>query len=108
MGFWNLAPLAFPSTRASSLSPAMASPNGFHSPPDETLMCFDSMYFVASRYDSEWTYEWSPAWRFVGTHMRWAKELQDLADTYLRGGFGVAPDEPVPDVRPVVLCTYFN
>jgi hypothetical protein len=46
----------------------------------------------------EWEWDYSPAWRYVGQHMRWAKPLQDVADRYIRSTIGVPKDEPIPHV----------
>ncbi|KAJ7926026.1 hypothetical protein B0H13DRAFT_2229589 [Mycena leptocephala] len=38
----------------------------------------------------------TPAWRFVGQHMRWTTRLERLADEYLRRAFGLQQDDPIP------------
>ncbi|KAG2140412.1 hypothetical protein BD769DRAFT_1626303 [Suillus cothurnatus] len=53
-------------------------------PPDDHLLCFDLLYFVSARHTWEWELDYSPAWRFVGQHMRWTAKIESLADEYAR------------------------
>jgi len=47
--FWSLAALAFPETRKANLVPPSASPvQKVHLPPDEHLLCYDYLYYVAA------------------------------------------------------------
>ncbi|KAJ7897112.1 GDP-fucose protein O-fucosyltransferase-domain-containing protein, partial [Mycena olivaceomarginata] len=72
--FWALASLAFPSTRAKSLVPPLPTKHN----------------------SDEMELDYSPAWRFVGRHMRWATRLERLADEYIRRTLHIQPDEPIP------------
>ena len=47
----------------------------------------------------EFQHDYSPAWRFVGTHAHWSPWLRGLADDYLRRVFDIAPSVPIPPVR---------
>ncbi|KAJ7675369.1 hypothetical protein B0H17DRAFT_1207731 [Mycena rosella] len=52
--FWNLAKLAFPSTRSASLVPPLPSPkHNVSLPPDEHLLCYDFLYYVAAQQSEE-------------------------------------------------------
>jgi hypothetical protein len=101
--FWPLADLISPLpgyTLPDNLPPPFPSSRGTSIPPDTQLACFDDLYFVtASQIDFEWEQQWSPAWRFVGRHLRFAKPMQQIAETYLRKAFAVQPLEPLPPVR---------
>lgn len=55
-------------------------------------MCFDFMYFVGAQDHDEWWWEWSPAWRFVGTHTHWNAKLQRIAVEYIQKALGVEED----------------
>jgi hypothetical protein len=47
--FWSLAALAFPETRRASLVPPLPSPQlNISLPPDEHLLCYDFLYYVAA------------------------------------------------------------
>ncbi|KAJ7805164.1 hypothetical protein B0H14DRAFT_3771980 [Mycena olivaceomarginata] len=73
--FWSLASLAFSEARNANLVPPLPSPQHRVSlPPDEQLLCFDFLYYVAAQENR------SPAWRFVGQHMRWTVTLERLTD----------------------------
>ncbi|EAU91093.2 hypothetical protein CC1G_03261 [Coprinopsis cinerea okayama7 len=76
---------------------AAASPSGVNLPPDEHLSCYDSLYFATSGVsDLEWRYSWGPAWRRVGTHLRFTDHLVDLTKNYLRQAFAVPPGGELP------------
>ncbi|KAJ8523387.1 hypothetical protein ONZ45_g176 [Pleurotus djamor] len=95
--FWSLASLAFPETREKSLVTPLASPEHKVSlPPDEHLLCFDYLYYVCAQQSFEWEKDFSPAWRYVGTHMYWTTALADLAEKYVRATIGMDEDEPTP------------
>ncbi|KAG8855517.1 hypothetical protein FRB96_007021 [Tulasnella sp. 330] len=102
--FWSLASLTFPETRRALLSlarqPALASfPSklrGHLSPPNEQLACFDVMYFVGATKTYEWQQEFSPAWRFIGSKIKWNPTLQDITVGYLKRALGAVDVDPLP------------
>ncbi|KIK97545.1 hypothetical protein PAXRUDRAFT_824800 [Paxillus rubicundulus Ve08.2h10] len=96
--FWSLATLAFPEQRTNSLlQPPYPSPEHQVSlPPDDQLLCYDYLYYIGAERPWEWELDYSPAWRFVGQHMRWTSTLENLADTYARRAMGIPDDEPTP------------
>lgn len=103
--FWDLSSLLFPKGRKAALS--LSTTKHFLSPirdvtlePNEQLACFDIMYFVGARRPFEWEEAYSPAWRFVATHVHWNPTLFTLAETYVRKVFGLNEDDSIPLVSP--------
>jgi hypothetical protein len=47
----------------------------------------------------EFDYDYSPSWRFVARYMRWTRQLEIIADSYVRKTIGVPNHEPTPSVR---------
>ncbi|KAJ7361204.1 hypothetical protein DFH08DRAFT_843459 [Mycena albidolilacea] len=95
--FWSLASLAFSEARNANLVPPLPSPQHRVSlPPDEQLLCFDFLYYVAAQEPDEVRLDYSPAWRFVGQYMRWTDTLERLTDAYLRHTLGVGAHDPIP------------
>ncbi|KAK7063789.1 lysophospholipase NTE1 [Favolaschia claudopus] len=95
--FWSLATLAFPQTRNANIVPALPSAQHHLSlPPDEQLLCFDFLYYVAAHRPFEIGKDYSPAWRYVGQHMRWTAALEQLADEYIRHTLKVDPEDSIP------------
>jgi len=95
--FWSLASLAFPETRESNLRDPYPSPEHQLSlPPDEQLLCYDYLYYVGAQRAFEYDFDYSPAWRFVGQHMRWSSRLADITDIYVRRALNVPEDEDTP------------
>lgn len=96
--FWALSSLAFPSTRESSIVPAIPSPSHNVSlEPDEHMLCYDFLYYLAALQPFEITrMDYSPAWRRAGTLMRWTPELEQLGDESVRRTLGVEGNEPTP------------
>jgi len=98
--FWSLASLGFPETRSDSLASSLNNhPSPSHHvslPPDDHLLCFDLLYFVSARHTWEWELDYSPAWRFVGQHMRWTAKIESLADAYARRAMKVPVNAPTP------------
>jgi len=95
--FWSLAAFAYPEARAANLVPPTESPN--HKvllPPDEHLVCYDYLYYSCASQPYEYDMDFSPAWRYVGQHMRWTQSLEDLADIYVRRTIGVQEGDPTP------------
>ncbi|TDL27888.1 hypothetical protein BD410DRAFT_781803 [Rickenella mellea] len=106
--FWSLAALMYPDYRK-QMTQEMGFPDAYefngttpserhkHTlPPDDHLTCFDFTYFVSASRAFEYDYDYSPAWRFVGTYARWNPRILELADQYLRRAFGLSPAEQIP------------
>lgn len=97
--FWSLAVLAFPEGRRDNLVEPRESPiNHVKLPPDEHLLCYDYLYYVAAQTPNEFNFDFSPAWRFVGQHLHWTPQLDALIDQYVRRTIGAVDDDPTPDV----------
>ncbi|KAG2140052.1 hypothetical protein DEU56DRAFT_291167 [Suillus clintonianus] len=96
--FWSLATLGFPQARSNNLG-LTNHPSPQHQvslPPDDHLLCFDFLYFVGAQNPWEWQSDYSPAWRFVGQHMRWNATIERLADAHARRAMNVQSNEPTP------------
>ncbi|TDL27890.1 hypothetical protein BD410DRAFT_335189 [Rickenella mellea] len=106
--FWSLAALMYPDYRK-QMTQEMGFPDAYdfnatipsqrhqHTlPPDDHLTCFDFMYFVSASRGLEYEYDYSPAWRSVGTYARWHPKLLELAEHYLRRAFRLSPAEEIP------------
>ncbi|KAG2128627.1 uncharacterized protein EDB93DRAFT_1256626 [Suillus bovinus] len=99
--FWPLASLGFPEARSNSLSLSLKNrPSPHHQvslPPDDHVLCFDLLYYVGAYHTWEWELDYSPAWRFVGQHMRWTASMEQIADAHARHAMNVPPlIEPTP------------
>ncbi|KDQ07958.1 hypothetical protein BOTBODRAFT_88478, partial [Botryobasidium botryosum FD-172 SS1] len=95
--FWPLAELGFPSGRAREHGETWPSTYlGVTLEPDEQVLCYDFLYYAVADRPSEWNEDYSPAWRFVGTHVHWSAWVEGLAKEYLRRIFGVKQDADVP------------
>jgi len=65
--------------------------------PDQQMLCMDYLYYSgAITGDAEYTYDFSPAWRYVAAHMHWTERLSAIGDLYLRAAFGIESDRPIP------------
>ncbi|KAG9118290.1 hypothetical protein FRC07_007265 [Ceratobasidium sp. 392] len=99
---WSLASLGFPKTRdwawsvQKSRATSLTTGSGGQLMPDDQMLCFDLLYYVGLAGEEEWFADYSPYWRFVGTHMHWAPKLFDLAEGYLRRHFNVVDGQPIP------------
>jgi len=98
--FWSLATLAFPEIRSNNLaSTNLPSPHHQVSlPPDDQVLCYDYLYYVGAQNPFEWEMDYSPAWRFVGQHMRWNASMEKLAEEHARRAMKVPTGEPTPPV----------
>ncbi|KAF5352395.1 hypothetical protein D9756_005940 [Leucocoprinus leucothites] len=95
--FWALASLAFPEGRQENLQPPLASPtNHALLPPDDQLLCYDYLYYACAHQPFEFEFDYSPAWRFVGQHLRWTARLEAIAETYVRATLGTPEGSPTP------------
>ena len=98
--FWSLASITFPTGRAAANLPAQARfpsrQSGQTQLPDEQMACFDFLYYVGEVQNFEFNYEWSPAWRFAGTHAHWTSRMVSLAEEALRSVFGINEQEEIP------------
>ncbi|KAJ7757463.1 hypothetical protein B0H16DRAFT_1536747 [Mycena metata] len=95
--FWSLAALAYPDAREANLVPPLPSPQHKVSlPPDEQLLCFDFLYYVAAQEPFEIGLDYSPAWRYVGQYMRFTPALEQLADEYVRITLEIGARDPIP------------
>ncbi|KAJ7676518.1 hypothetical protein DFH06DRAFT_1466020 [Mycena polygramma] len=98
VAFTSLMALSFPEERNRSLGTApLPSPiRRLSLPPDEHLMCFDQLYWLANFKQHEMEHGYSTAWRFVGRHMRWNPRIEELAQQYVRRAFSLAPTDTIP------------
>ncbi|KAJ6580635.1 hypothetical protein B0H19DRAFT_1250947 [Mycena capillaripes] len=97
MTFNSLMTLSFPETRNKHLSTPAESPILKVSlPPDEHLVCFDNMYWIANVEAHEFWHDHSTSWRLVGQYLRWNPRIEDLAQQYVRRTFGLAPTDVIP------------
>ncbi|GLB37406.1 putative GDP-fucose protein O-fucosyltransferase [Lyophyllum shimeji] len=73
------------------------SPLGATLAPDHHMACFDLMYFAsAGTQPYEWKTSWSPAWRFVGHHLKFTHPVTELAKQYVRKALRVTAGEIPP------------
>jgi hypothetical protein len=107
VSFWYLARLGFEEGRTEAHLPPSMSEGGpgahFAAPhskarelPDDQMMCFDFMYYVSVEMTFEMWYEWSPAWRFVGTHAHWNSTIESIAEGMIRKTFELEETETIP------------
>jgi len=95
--FSALATLGFPELRLESLvEPTEAPTTHLRLPPDEQVLCYDYLYYTCSHQPYEFDFDYSPAWLFVGQHMRWTQRIQGLVDDYVRRAFGIEQNEATP------------
>ncbi|KAF9041764.1 hypothetical protein BDZ89DRAFT_1060126, partial [Hymenopellis radicata] len=94
--FWSLARLGYSETRDVNLRPPRFSPYNVSLPPDEQLLCYDYLYYVCAQQPYEFTWEYSPAWRFVAQHMHFTRRLERLANFYINRAIGIPDIEPTP------------
>jgi len=94
--YGRLMQLGFPSGRRQALQQVspLPAPSGAVLEPDEQLLCFDYLYYTSLDRNFEWSYDWSPQWRLIGRHMRWAPALQALSEDYLRRHLGIEGELP--------------
>ncbi|KAG6330421.1 hypothetical protein ID866_8669 [Astraeus odoratus] len=96
--FWSFARLSFPEGREEGIRRA-PTPSPLLKeaiPPDDQLLCYDFLYYVSADRPYEWARDYSPAWRFVGKHMRWNTTLEKLAEGYARHAMNVPENDPTP------------
>ncbi|KAK7031914.1 hypothetical protein R3P38DRAFT_2926062 [Favolaschia claudopus] len=95
--FTSLMALTFPDLRGKSLRPSTPSPRlKLSLPPDERLVCFDNMYWIANVEPHELTHDYSTTWRFVGKNLHWNPRIEGLARDYIRQTFSLPDSEPIP------------
>ncbi|KAG2113799.1 uncharacterized protein F5147DRAFT_770445 [Suillus discolor] len=63
---------------------------------DDRVLCFDFLYYISAHHTLEWELDYSPAWRFVGQHMRWTASMDKFADPHARRAMNVPVTEPTP------------
>ncbi|KAH8825520.1 hypothetical protein DL96DRAFT_1499772 [Flagelloscypha sp. PMI_526] len=97
--FWALARLGFPQGQrmAQEQAPTLPAPlSGQVIKPDSQLLCMDYLYYVCAHQAYEFDHDFSPAWRFVGTHMYWNEALLNLAALYLENTIGATSSGEIP------------
>ncbi|KAG8858396.1 hypothetical protein FRB96_005281 [Tulasnella sp. 330] len=104
--FHGVAALGFPDGRAEGIvqgDQAHDDPTPFPSPhkhvvlpPDHHLMCIDVAYFLGGNSAFEWEKDYSPAWRFVGKHLRWSERVLRVVNTTLRKLWDVPEEQDIP------------
>jgi len=98
--FWPLARLGFPNGHNDGIrehpDPFQSTgPGKFKIPPDQQLLCYDFLYYVAAACQWEWQEEYSPAWR-VASSIHFAPRMIDMANGYLKRLFGVQRTSDIP------------
>ncbi|KAJ7648301.1 hypothetical protein DFH06DRAFT_1423842 [Mycena polygramma] len=97
MTFASLMALSFPEQRGFNLGTPSPSPQLHASlPPDDHLVCFDNMYWIANFEPHEMFRDHSAAWRLVGQYLRWNPRIEELAQQHVRRTFALAPTDPIP------------
>jgi len=51
--------------------------------PEEQMVCYDYLYFMATYSESEWWQVWTPAWEMVGKEVHWTPRIRSMAVTLL-------------------------
>ncbi|KAF8321319.1 hypothetical protein DL93DRAFT_2152536 [Clavulina sp. PMI_390] len=97
---WSLATLGFHEghSRGVSGNQPLASPlNGAIEPPDQHLLCLDSLYFTGFVYNIDsFDSGHAPVWRAVAQYARFLPSVNRLAKTYIRRAFGLAETDEIP------------
>ncbi|KEP54707.1 GDP-fucose protein O-fucosyltransferase [Rhizoctonia solani 123E] len=102
LSIWSLASLAYQATREWAYATQslhtlpVTSGTGERVAPAERLLCFDLLYYVGLANEEEWWKDYAPYWPKIGVHLRWAPQLLELAQVYLRRHFKVQDGEPIP------------
>ncbi|KAJ7029689.1 hypothetical protein C8F04DRAFT_1211923 [Mycena alexandri] len=95
--FTSLMALTFPEMRKKSLrTPAKSPILEQQLPPDDQMVCFDNMYWMANTEAHEFFHDYSTAWRFIGANLHFAPRVEELAHQYLREAFTLGPSDPIP------------
>ncbi|KAF8590438.1 hypothetical protein K439DRAFT_1403466 [Ramaria rubella] len=95
----SLASLGWSESHADALKIATTTPSPIHKhnlPPDETLLCFDNLYYVGAARDFEWERAWSPSWNLVGQYMTFTPHIEELTRALILRAFGMALTDPIP------------
>ena len=66
-------------------------------PPDDQLLCFDTIYYTAATSPQEWWQPHAPVWNAVGRYARWNPEVTKLADAYIRDALAIEDGVRTPD-----------
>ncbi|KIY44583.1 hypothetical protein FISHEDRAFT_51260 [Fistulina hepatica ATCC 64428] len=103
--FWPLVQLSWPrddNTRnlvAERNAVWFPTDSGERTIPDLHVACFDYLFYVtasAGIYDFEWYHELSPAWRYVGQHIRFSQLSKDRASAYTRKALDLEKSNSLP------------
>ncbi|KAG8874341.1 hypothetical protein FRB97_005966 [Tulasnella sp. 331] len=104
--FHGIATLGYPDGHAQGLelgpqahdkpSPFPSSRFGKVIPPDHHLMCMDTVYYVSGTVPYEWFQDYSPAWKFVGRHLKFSDRVLRVTEAALRRLWNLREDEPIP------------
>ncbi|CCM03129.1 uncharacterized protein FIBRA_05250 [Fibroporia radiculosa] len=95
--FWSVARFGFSEDRSRYLGNPSPSPHHQVTlDPDEQVLCFDYLYYLCAQQSFEYEYDYAPAWRFVGTYLRWTPRIEDLAASYVRRSFGLLESDATP------------
>jgi hypothetical protein len=91
-----------PLVSSKSLPSFASSPLGHSLGPDDTLTCFDFLYYATSGVDVyEWRFSWSPAWQSIARHLKFTQPMLDLGQEYLRRVFQVQDELPPVSERKI-------
>ncbi|KAJ7155802.1 hypothetical protein C8R46DRAFT_960044 [Mycena filopes] len=95
--FTSLMALSFPEMRKKSLRrPAQSPILKRELPPDDHLVCFDNMYWMANTEAHEMEHDYSTSWRFIGVNLHFSPRVEQLAHQYLREAFAIGASDPIP------------
>ena len=79
ISFWELASATFPTYRnlgiGSKSAKTFPSANGTYLPPDEQLMCFDVLYYVAAKKPFEWAEDYSCVYLIASAFQRTHRDV---------------------------------
>jgi len=66
--------------------------------PEEHLVCYDYLYFMATYAEFEWWQEWTPAWEDVGRYLHWSPRVRTLAVDLLNETLNTTSPPMTPEI----------
>ncbi|KAG8906219.1 hypothetical protein FRB99_007365 [Tulasnella sp. 403] len=64
--------------------------------PDDHLTCLDDLHIAHSWRISEWEYDMSPAWRFIGLHTHFTGKVEEAARRLIRRAAKLGAKDAIP------------